>query len=200
MEIPKNERAKIELAKNEAKNPLRFDYIKTDDHNVLRYFGIDPIFNIGFFPQTLETLNTTADKKFKGIDDPLNAIEIGQNPLKIGEIVDVYVLGSFCVLDKVSKEADWKIVVINRYEAEKHFLDYVSKKPEDFEHKYINDIMNWHKIYKTFEGSNEKMIQNEKLHDIKESLALISNSHHNYLLLKDKKIEGIDYLKYNFDI
>ena len=60
--------------------------------------------------------------------------------------------------------------------------------------------MNWHKIYKTFEGSNEKMIQNEKLHDIKESLALISNSHHNYLLLKDKKIEGIDYLKYNFDI
>ena len=201
VEIPRNERAKMEMAKNEVDNPMRFDYVNRDGQNMLRYFGTDPIFNTGFFPQTWENPKVQQFDDYFGDDDPLDVLEIGKNPLKIGEVVDVYVLGSFCVLD--NNEADWKVVVINRFEAEKEFLNYTEKYYEEFKLRYVYDIMNWFKIYKTFEGSREeKKIFKEKFLNAKETVNIISNSHKDYVKLKEKKLEGfnIDYSKYNFDI
>jgi inorganic pyrophosphatase len=199
VEIPKGERAKMEMAKNEVDNPIRFDYITRDEQHVLRFFGVDPTFNIGFFPQTWENPHALVEKEFVGDDDPLDCLEIGKNPLKVGEVVDVYILGAFCVVD--NNEADWKIVVINRNEAESEFLDYYLRNYDEFKLKYIYDIMDWYKTYKKHEGSeNGKTIYREKFYSKQEAEALIVNSHENYLLLKDKKVEKIDFSKYNFDI
>lgn len=199
VEIPKGERAKMEMAKNEVDNPIRFDYIQKDEQYVLRFFGLDPTFNIGFIPQTWENPLKIDSFGLMGDDDPIDVLEIGKNPLKIGEVIDVYVLGGFCVVDNM--EADWKIVAINRDEAEKGFLQNVNKNPQEFELNYIKDLMKWYKIYKKFEGvTTEKEILDEKFYTSKDMEKLITQSHQSYIQLKEKKIIGIDYSKYNFDI
>ena len=201
VEIPRNTRKKIEMAKDEVDNPLKQDIKLINSEKILRNYSIDPIFNYGFLPQTWENPFIKLVDNFYGDNDPLDVVEIGTKKLKMGEIVDVYILGSFCLIDQ--NEIDWKILAINREEAEKDFLKYFEKCYDDFIFKYVKDIMKWFKIYKTFEGKTENIIHfNNKFFNIKDTEKIIIESNQDYIKLKDKKFLdiNIDYSKYNFDL
>jgi inorganic pyrophosphatase len=201
VEIPRKEKRKMEMAKEEVDNPLKQDYKISNGNKILRSYGIEPIFNYGFLPQTWENPHMKLVDDLYGDDDPLDIIEIGSRDLKMGEILDVYILGSFCLLDQ--NEIDWKIIAINREDAERDFLRYFEKCYDDFAFKYVNDIMRWFRIYKTYEGKKENIIHfNNKLFNVKETEKIIFDSHLDYVKLKDRKYSNlkIDYNKYNFDL
>jgi inorganic pyrophosphatase len=189
VEIPKNTRAKMEMSKEEAKNPIKQDMIKNT--NKLRFYKIDPIFNYGYFPQTWENSVKTYFGKYKGDDDPYDVVELGSNTYKIGDVIKVKILGSFCLIDH--GEVDWKILVIN----EDEYKDCKDRK-QHFK-RVFKDVMQWFKLYKVYEGKKEnKILFNNKIFSVKSTKKLIEEGYQEYLLLKNKKIPGIDYVKYNF--
>jgi inorganic pyrophosphatase len=188
IEIPKKTRAKFELSKEEKKNPIKQDIDKSTKN--LRFYKIDPIFNYGFFPQTWENSAKTYFGKYKGDDDPYDVVEIGKKRYKTGQVVKVRVLGAFCLIDH--GEVDWKILVINN----KEYEDYQLNKRKY--RKKFKKIMNWFKIYKTYEGKKvNKIMFNDKIFSIRKTKKLIEEGYNDYLKLKSLQIKGVDYKKYH---
>jgi inorganic pyrophosphatase len=150
-EIPKNSHAKIETSLEDTDNPLKQD-IK---NGKLRYIAdvngqTGYPWNYGCFPQTWEDPKVTHPATgFPGDDDPLDGCEIGSKIAKMGDILQVKVLGTIALIDE--GETDWKIICIdvNDPEAEK-FNDV-----EDVEkHRpgYLAMVRDWFRDYKIPDG------------------------------------------------
>merc|ERR1711964_134286 len=82
---------------------------------------VDPLgprmmWNYGALPQTWEDPRHSEPeisidgKHPRGDNDPIDAIELGPNPCKTGEIAPVKVLGVLALVD--SGETDWKLLVV----------------------------------------------------------------------------------------
>ena len=189
VEIPKETTAKYEMSKEEDNNPIKQDLIKKTKQ--LRFYKIDPIFNYGFFPKTWENSVKTYFKKYKGDDDPYDVVEIGKKKYITGQIVKVRVLSSFCLIDH--GEVDWKILVVNENEYDEY------KKDKKLYDELIKKIMEWFKVYKTYEGKKyNKILFNDKLFDESYTKDLIEEGYNDYKKLKNKLFEGLDYSKYHF--
>merc|ERR1711964_765718 len=73
------------------------------------------MWNYGALPQTWEDPNhaepdiTFRGKHPMGDNDPIDAIELGADPMKVGEIAAVKVLAVIALVD--SDETDWKLLV-----------------------------------------------------------------------------------------
>lgn len=107
VEIPKNTKAKMEVATKEENNPIAQDIKK----GVLRdYHG--PIFwNYGCLPQTWEDPNAEhPELKVFGDDDPIDVVEIGGSALDMGSVKEVKALGVLAMID--DGELDWKVVAV----------------------------------------------------------------------------------------
>jgi inorganic pyrophosphatase len=98
-EIPMGTTAKLELHKSETHNPIAQSLNK--DGTVRHYsYGI-PFFNYGFFPQTWEDdQQIDDDTGAKGDGDPIDVIEVGFEPIPMGAVRPVKVLGSYELLDQ----------------------------------------------------------------------------------------------------
>jgi len=108
VEIPRGTRAKLEISKGDALNPIKQDIKK----GKLR-FVFDPYpFNYGAFPQTWENpkLKDERTQAF-GDNDPLDVVEIGTKVHKTGDVIKVKILGTYAMID--AGETDWKIVAID---------------------------------------------------------------------------------------
>jgi len=107
-EIPRGERAKLEISRADPLNPIKQD-IKKDK---LRFVHDRYPFNYGAFPQMWENpLVTDPDTKAKGDLDPLDVCEIGSKTHKTGDVIQVKVLGTWAMID--NEETDWKVLVID---------------------------------------------------------------------------------------
>lgn len=173
IEIPAQSRIIIEMNKTEPFTPLLRKInkvVKNSEHQVnIRDYSKDPMCNYGFFPQTY----SNKEKKFRGLycgdGDPLDVIEIG-GPfnLNAGSIIQVKLLGSFCLIDQ--GEMDWKIVVANE-----------SSQPDPKQKETIDYVMYWFRMFKTFYGKKENTIlDNNKFFTIEETLKVIEESHLDY--------------------
>jgi inorganic pyrophosphatase len=142
---------------------------KTEYPIKVRDYTRDPIMNYGFFPQTY----SSKDKKYRGLyngdGDPLDVIELGGSTNnKPGDVIQVKLLGSFCLIDQ--GEIDWKVIVTN----------VLNDNTVDSEK--IVKVMKWFKIFKTFYGKKENTIlENDKLFDINETIKVIEECHNDYL-------------------
>jgi len=108
VEIPRGSQAKMEMATKEPFNPIKQDV----KNGKLRFVQYPYPFNYGALPQTWE------DPKFKdhntksfGDGDPIDACEIGSLKPKIGDVIEVKVLGIWGMID--DGQTDWKVVCIN---------------------------------------------------------------------------------------
>jgi inorganic pyrophosphatase len=175
IEIPALSRVILEMNKSEPFTPLMHKLnkvVKNSPNPVnIRDHSKDPICNYGFFPQTY----SDKDKKFRGLyngdGDPLDVIEIG-GPFdkKAGDVIQVRILGSFCLIDQ--GEMDWKVVVANS----NSISQSDSKEKEN-----IRYIMHWFKIFKTFYGKKEnEILDDNKFFSVEETLKVIEESNSDY--------------------
>ena len=108
VEIPKGSQSKMEMATKEKHNPIKQDV----KNGALRFVHYPYPFNYGAFPQTWEDpKHRDVDTKKLGDGDPIDACEIGSIPCKVGDIIQVKVLGIWGMIDE--GQTDWKVVCIN---------------------------------------------------------------------------------------
>lgn len=113
VEIPRETNAKLELKTGDALAPIIQDEKKGKKRyvqNVFPYLGY--IWNYGCFPQTWENpTEVHMETGALGDGDPLDVCEIGSKIAKVGEVMQVKVLGVLGMIDE--GEMDWKVLVVN---------------------------------------------------------------------------------------
>lgn len=145
IEIPRNTRAKLEISKSDAWNPIKQD-VKAGKLRFVNY-GDGYMWNYGAFPQTWEDPTYKhPDTDALGDADPLDVCEIGEALATVGEVKQVKVIGTMALIDE--GETDWKIIVIDVKDplAEKiNDIDDLEKhKPGLLEATHV-----WFRDYKT---------------------------------------------------
>jgi inorganic pyrophosphatase len=107
-EIPKGSTLKMEVCLEEPWHPIKQDEKK----GVPRVFKAGPIpFNYGLLPQTWEDPNhVVPDTGFPGDGDPVDVVELSDEPMGIGSIAEIKLLGVLAMIDQ--GETDWKIIGI----------------------------------------------------------------------------------------
>ncbi|SBT76808.1 inorganic pyrophosphatase, putative [Plasmodium ovale] len=180
VEITKYNYIKLEIKLTE-----KFNVIKQDTKKgKLRYYHNSIYWNYGALPKTYEYPKhiytcQTKDKEgffFTGDDDPLDIVDVGQNNLKMGQIVPVKVLGAFTLIDE--GQLDWKIIAINKYDKNFANIDTL----EDVEKYYpytLNLLLEWFRSYKMAESKKLNIIS-KKLYNKQESEDLIKKTHEYY--------------------
>jgi inorganic pyrophosphatase len=109
IEIPKMTKKKMEINMKDAFNPIIQD-VENDKPREYDYGYM--LFNYGMLPQTWENPDELDPiSKLPGDGDPIDIIEIGYQQKKIGDIVQVKILGVLPLIDQ--NETDWKIICID---------------------------------------------------------------------------------------
>lgn len=148
MEIPKGTRAKLEMLKTEAGNPIAHDKTKSGE---IRYMGYSPVlYNYGFIPQTWEDPNhINPDTNLGGDGDPIDIIDIGYRRREVGEVYRVKIVGSFALIDE--GETDWKVLGISLDDPVCKSINSV-EDIEKFKPGITHTLRDWYKNYKTADG------------------------------------------------
>lgn len=102
------------LKKYEVQPGVPYNVIEEDvkGSKKLAKFGKPVPFNYGCFPQTYRDPNKP-DKLYgaPGDDDPLDVIDLNDQPTEVGTIVECRPVGAVCLIDE--GQADWKVLVVN---------------------------------------------------------------------------------------
>lgn len=147
VEIPRWSNAKMEIATKESLNPIIQD---TKDGkprfcpNIFPYKGY--IWNYGALPQTWENPDhIDPETKCKGDNDPIDVCEIGSKVLKVGDVVQIKVLGILGMIDQ--GEMDWKVIGLNTADPLFNLIEHI----DDIEMillGYLNATREWFRVYK----------------------------------------------------
>lgn len=106
-EIPKETKAKMEVATDEELTPIKQDTKK----GKLRDYPYNINWNYGMIPQTWEDPNHEhPTMKVMGDNDPVDVVEIGAAALPMGSISPVKPVGVYAMID--DGELDWKVVAV----------------------------------------------------------------------------------------
>lgn len=141
----------------------------------LAKFGKPVPFNYGCFPQTYRD-PSKADEVYSapGDDDPLDVIDLADQPTKVGTIVRCRPLGAVCLIDE--GQADWKVLVVN-VDAKNSLAD--ARSIEDVERLAPGRIQTcwaWMDELKRAGGKGNARLHRE-IHDAQSALKLIEEDH-----------------------
>lgn len=152
-EIPRWTNAKLELHTKSPMAPIVQDTKKGKKrfvHNVYPYKGY--IWNYGCFPQTWEDpTQVHMETGALGDGDPLDVCEIGKDACRVGEVIQVKVLGVLGMIDE--GEMDWKVIVVN-------VNDPAAKEVNDVDDLYrvfpglLHATFSWFRTYKVPDGKD----------------------------------------------
>lgn len=150
-EIPRWTNAKLELHTKSPLAPIVQDMKKGKKrfvHNVYPYKGY--IWNYGCFPQTWEDpTQVHMETGALGDGDPLDVCEIGKDACRIGQVMQVKVLGVLGMIDE--GEMDWKVIVVN-------VNDPLAEEMHDIDDLYrvlpglLHATFSWFRTYKVPDG------------------------------------------------
>ncbi|KAF8115732.1 hypothetical protein N665_0025s0189 [Sinapis alba] len=147
VEIPKESKAKMEVATDEASTPIKQDTKK----GKLRYYPYNINWNYGLLPQTWED-PTQANAEVEGAfgdNDPVDVVEIGEAQRKIGEVLKIKPLAALAMIDE--GELDWKIVAISLDDPKAHLVNDVDDVEKHFPGT-LTAIRDWFRDYKIPDG------------------------------------------------
>lgn len=161
IEIPQNHTLKTEISKKN-NNPIICD-IKNGE---IRYTKLPYPFNYGAIPQTWENPHKFDKLTNKlGDNDPLDIFDISNIQNKIGDIIQVKILGSICVID--NNQTDWKIIGQNINDKTSYDLSQI-----------IHKIIFFLKNYK-----DDKIIIYDKIYNINETIQIVNSLHEEWKYL-----------------
>lgn len=172
-EIPRNSRAKFEVATDEPNNPIKQDSKKGKP----RSYAIDILWNYGMLPQTWEDPHHVSEDcdGHIGDNDPVDVVEVGDKTAFSGEIYAVKPVCAFAMIDE--GELDWKIVAISAEDPRSKLVNDV----EDMEKHFpgtLDAIREWFRTYKTFEGKPlNKFALNERAMNREYTLGVVAQTH-----------------------
>eukprot|EP00271_Cylindrocystis_brebissonii_P002546 TRINITY_DN1323_c0_g1_i1.p1 TRINITY_DN1323_c0_g1~~TRINITY_DN1323_c0_g1_i1.p1 ORF type:complete len:400 (+),score=84.27 TRINITY_DN1323_c0_g1_i1:246-1445(+) len=172
-EIPRNSRAKFEVATTEAGNPIKQDSKKGKP----RSYAIDILWNYGMLPQTWEDPSHASQDcdGCLGDNDPVDIVEIGD---KTGETGGIYAVKPICALAMIDEgELDWKILAIAASDPRCDLVNDVADLEEHFPGT-VSAVREWFRSYKTFDGKPmNKFALNEEAMDREYTLNTIAQTH-----------------------
>jgi inorganic pyrophosphatase len=146
-EIAIGNRAKMEVTLDEEGNPIKQDVKK----GALRFFTYGDLpFNYGCIPQTWENPNVPHhDTGMNGDGDPVDVVEVSREPLALGSVSSVKVLGVMALIDE--EETDWKVLAIARSNP---LFDQINNEADLEAHMpgFVETVRDWFMNYKTTDG------------------------------------------------
>eukprot|EP00927_Polykrikos_kofoidii_P002629 TRINITY_DN11054_c0_g1_i1.p1 TRINITY_DN11054_c0_g1~~TRINITY_DN11054_c0_g1_i1.p1 ORF type:complete len:316 (-),score=54.97 TRINITY_DN11054_c0_g1_i1:346-1245(-) len=107
VEISNGTLCKNEVALDEPWNPIKDNARATKK---LQAFNEPVPFNYGIFPQTYCHPDDKMELDIGGDGAPMDVVELSGEPLIVGHVYEVEIVGAFCVIDK--SELDWKVFTI----------------------------------------------------------------------------------------
>lgn len=178
-EIPKETKAKMEVATDEPHTPIKQDVKK----GKLRDYPYNINWNYGLLPQTWEDpahKNTEVDAA--GDNDPVDVVEIGSKACAMGGVYTVKPLGVFAMID--DGELDWKVIAIRSDDpmaAKLNDVDDVEKNMPGV----LEKIRVWFRDYKTPDGKPQnKFGYNDKCMNKAFTMHVVHETHGFYNSLK----------------
>uniref|UniRef100_A0A1B6DH93 Inorganic pyrophosphatase n=1 Tax=Clastoptera arizonana TaxID=38151 RepID=A0A1B6DH93_9HEMI len=193
VEIPRWTNAKMEINLKELMNPIKQDVKKEKLRFVANCFPHHGyIWNYGAFPQTWENPESLDEHTgYKGDNDPIDVLEIGQKVAKRGEVIQVKVLGTVALIDE--GETDWKIITIDTKDPLANELKDIGDV-EKFFPGLMKATIEWFKIYKIPDGKPENQFAfNGEAKNREFALKVIQEVHKHWqgLVLKDNDVTEI---------
>lgn len=182
IEIPKGQQIKREINKEIYLNPITPD-IKDKKIRKVIYQGKNQPkpgypYHYGALPQTWEHLGQKDPHTgLFGDNDPIDAFDISLLPRKVGDIIQVKILGAVAMID--NNETDWKLIVINTKDPRSkriHDIDNVNKNIIDIIHDFLEN-------YKTPDGKPKNTFFHQVFWHKKETLNIVKEMHENYIKL-----------------
>jgi 3'-phosphoadenosine 5'-phosphosulfate synthase len=171
-EIPMYMTAKMEVSKEHSNNPIAQDINK--DGSPRYYTYGTPFFNYGLIPQTWEDPNVKSAAGNGGDNDPIDVMELGSEPLKMGSITPCRVLGSLELIDE--GETDHKVLCISLGDKDAskiHSMDDLERiKPGT-----LTKLLDWLKRYKTSDGKGENSLASDTPKTVSQTTQIISETH-----------------------
>lgn len=183
-EIPKGWKPKMEVATDEEHNPVKQD----TKNGKLRFFTYGDLpFNYGMLPQTYEDPDHQhPDTGYNGDKDPVDVVELSEDALDLGTIVEVKVLGCMALIDE--EETDWKILALSTSHPEINMISSI----EDYEQRYpgkVEEVRDWFKNYKTTDGKPVNSYAfDEQVKDKAYAEGIIQETHQSWKDLLDGRI------------
>jgi inorganic pyrophosphatase len=185
-EMPMGTLQKFEVQPDAPQNAVIED-LKSSQR--LQAFGQPVPFNYGCFPQTYRD-----PKQFDslygapGDDDPLDVIDLSDQPAEAGAVVQCRPLGAICLID--DGQADWKVFVVNTQDpgplAE-------ARSVEDVERIMPGRVaqgLKWMDAFKNSAGKDSAQLQTE-IHGAEWAKSLIEEDHASWkALLADTNRDG----------
>jgi 3'-phosphoadenosine 5'-phosphosulfate synthase len=180
-EIPMYMTAKMEVSKEHSNNPIAQDINK--DGSPRYYTYGTPFFNYGLIPQTWEDPNVKSAAGNGGDNDPIDVMELGSEPLKMGSITPCRVLGSLELIDE--GETDHKVLCISLGDKDAskiHSMDDLERiKPGT-----LTKLLDWLKRYKTSDGKGENSLASDTPKTVSQTTQIISETHYRWRSLCGK--------------
>jgi len=177
-EIPAGVTAKLEVQKKLPHNPIMQDTKK----GALRYYTYgSPFFNYGMLPQTWEDPSKKGFNGTAGDNDPLDVMEIGSRPFKMGEMRAVKVLGDLELIDQ--GELDHKIIAIDASDPMASKINSIADL-KTLMPGVLDKLVEWLKMYKTTEGKGVNFLTSETPKTPLEAAAVVAECHASWKALK----------------
>jgi len=180
-EIPKETKAKMEVATDEEMTPIKQDTKK----GKLRDYPYNINWNYGMLPRTWEDPgHEHPTMKVKGDNDPVDVVEIGSVALAMGSVTPVKPVGVYAMID--DGELDWKVIAIAASDPKAKDINDVADVEKHFPGE-LEKIRVWFRDYKTPDGKpiNEFGLD-DKCMDKKYTMAVIEETAGFY----DKLVSG----------
>jgi 3'-phosphoadenosine 5'-phosphosulfate synthase len=180
-EIPMYMAAKMEVQKTYKNNAIAQDSNKDGSP---RYYSYGtPFFNYGFVPQTWEDPNLISSQGHAGDNDPVDIMEFGSIPLKMGSVRRCRVLGSLELID--AGETDHKIICIALHESDDDEAQEAAniKSLDDLEKwkpGVMDRVRDWLKRYKTSDGKPENNLASDVPKTIEQAMAVVEETHNHW--------------------
>jgi len=169
--------AKMEVNKELPFNPVTQD--KNKDGSPRYYTYGTPFFNYGLIPQTWED-PASCNGGVCGDNDPLDVMEIGSEPLPMGSVVPIKVLGSLELIDE--GETDHKIIAIRTDDPDAYDINDMSDL-EYVKPGIVEKLIDWLKMYKTSDGKAVNELAQEFPTTKTEAIQIIEECHQRWMAL-----------------
>jgi inorganic pyrophosphatase len=181
-EIPKETKAKMEVATDEKLTPIKQDTKK----GKLRDYPYNINWNYGMLPQTWEDpQHVHPTMNVKGDNDPVDVVEIGSTKLEMGSVTPVKPLGVYAMIDE--GELDWKVICISTSDPKASDINDVADVEKHMPGE-LEKIRVWFRDYKTPDGKPQNMFGlDDQCMPSAYAKDVIEETHEFYMALKSGK-------------
>ncbi|CAI4213543.1 unnamed protein product [Parascedosporium putredinis] len=176
VEIPRWTNGKLEIKRSEPLNPIFHDEKKDLPRFVESVWPHKSYpFIYGSVPQTWESPNFKHNfTNYEGDNDPVDIIDIGNDPGYVGQVKQVKVLGGLALAD--GEETDWKMISIDVNDPLAALVNTV-EDVEKYRPGLIQTYRDWFTYYKVARGDGVIPIVGDTWQDAEFVINVLEESH-----------------------